>query len=317
MTNNDKAISVSGLTKKFKDFVAVDHLGFQVWRGEIFGFLGPNGSGKSTTIRMLCGLLDPTEGSAEVIGYDVRRDSDKIKQNIGYMSQKFSLYEDLRVMQNLEFYAGIYQVPREKLAERISFVLEMAGLIGREQELVGNLSVGWKQRLALGCAIIHEPELVFLDEPTGGVDPVSRKNFWVLLRELAKTGTTLFVTTHYMDEAEHCDRLGFIYEGKLIAIGEPGMIKSRMEESIIEVRGSETEKMLLTLNQIPDADDVVIHGSALHLTTRRPGPVLESINMALTKLGVLDYEAVEIPPSLEDVFVSMIAKRIKENERLA
>lgn len=306
--NPNNAIIVKGLTKRFKDFVAVDHIDFTVARGEIFGFLGPNGSGKSTTIRMLCGLLEPTAGAAKVLGFDVRTQRSQIEHHIGYMSQKFSLYEDLNVLQNLEFYAGIYNIPRQKYRDRIGYVLEMAGLIGRERELVTNLSTGWKQRLALGCAIIHEPQLVFLDEPTGGVDPLSRKNFWTLLRQLSSQGCTLFVTTHYMDEAEHCDRLGFIFAGRLIAMGEPGLIKAGMEQAIIEVRAAEPDKVLHILSNLDTAEDIVIHGSALHVTTRRPESALESIKQALLKGGVREYEANLIQPSLEDVFVSMIKK---------
>jgi len=223
--DNEKSIIVDGLTKKFGEFTAVDSVSFDVRRGEIFGFLGPNGSGKSTTIRMLCGIIEPGGGKASILGFDAFTQSEEIKRRIGYMSQKFSLYDDLTVIENLDFYGGIYGLKNTRLAGRKEFVLEMAGLKGREKELTANLATGWKQRLALGCAIIHEPELVFLDEPTGGVDPVSRRNFWELLYHMAEGGTTLFVTTHYMDEAEHCHRLGFIYQGKMIALGAPDRLK--------------------------------------------------------------------------------------------
>ncbi|MEK6651001.1 MAG: ABC transporter ATP-binding protein, partial [Bacteroidota bacterium] len=208
---NDVAVSVDGLTRRFGSFVAVDHVSFQVRRGEVFGFLGPNGAGKSTTIRMLCGLLAPSSGLANVGGIDVILDPEGVKANIGYMSQRFSLYEDLTVEQNIRFYGGIYGLEGGRLAERKAWAVRMAGLVGKEKELTGSLSGGWKQRLALGCAILHEPPILFLDEPTGGVDPVSRRNFWDLIYKLSNAGTTVFVTTHYMDEAEHCNTIGFIY----------------------------------------------------------------------------------------------------------
>jgi ABC-2 type transport system ATP-binding protein len=215
------AIEVKGLTKKFGDFKAVDDITFEVPQGKIFGFLGPNGSGKSTTIRMLCGVLTPTEGTAYVLGYDVNKDAEKIKQSIGYMSQKFSLYEDLTVSENLDFYAGIYGLSKVKRGERKKGIIAMAGLQGREKNLTKNLSGGWKQRLALGCALIHKPKLLILDEPTAGVDPVSRRIFWEMIYTLAKQGITVLVTTHYMDEAASCDELTFIFNGKLMACGSP------------------------------------------------------------------------------------------------
>ena len=224
-TNN--SITVSKLTKKFGDFTAVDGISFNVKEGEIFGFLGPNGAGKSTTIRMLCGILEPTSGSGTVAGLDISKDSEKIKERIGYMSQKFSLYEDLTVSENLDFYAGIYQTPRAGRKERKEMMIEMAGLKGRENELTANLSGGWKQRLALGCATIHDPKILFLDEPTSGVDPVSRRNFWKLIYTLSRQGTTVLVTTHFMDEAEHCNNLALISDGTIIASGSPVQLKTQ------------------------------------------------------------------------------------------
>jgi ABC-2 type transport system ATP-binding protein len=206
----DMAIAVRELTRTFGSFTAVDHVSFEVAPGEIFGYLGPNGSGKSTTIRMLCGLLEPTSGGAEVLGYDIVRQSEQIKARIGYMSQRFSLYNDLTVQENMEFYAGIYQISSEERRRRIPELVAMANLTGREHEQVANLSGGWKQRLALGSAIIHRPRMLFLDEPTGGVDPVSRRDFWDLIYRMADEGVTIFVTTHYMDEAERCQRIGFM-----------------------------------------------------------------------------------------------------------
>ena len=217
----DLAIEISGLTKTFGNFTAVDGIGITVPRGQIFGFLGPNGSGKTTTIRMLCGTMRPDSGTALVLGEDVVRHPDRVQRRIGYMSQKFSLFEDMTVDENLRFYAGVYDLPDEEFAAQREYVLKMADLVGREDELTRNLSVGWRQRLSLGTATIHSPELIFLDEPTSGVDPVARRQFWDLLYELAEQGITLFVTTHYMDEATHCNRLAFIYGGRLIAQGTP------------------------------------------------------------------------------------------------
>ncbi|MBD3169240.1 MAG: ATP-binding cassette domain-containing protein, partial [candidate division Zixibacteria bacterium] len=222
----DKAIIVDDLTKKFGGFTAVDSVSFDVEHGAIFGFLGANGAGKSTTIRMLCGLLDSTSGTATVAGYDINRDAEKIKENIGYMSQKFSLYQDLTVEENIEFYGGIYGLSEKRIEERKQWILDMSGLGGREKSLTGELSGGWKQRLALGCAILHEPQIVFLDEPTGGVDPISRRNFWELINGLSEEGTTVFVTTHYLDEAEYCGKIMLIQAGKIVAGGSPQQLKS-------------------------------------------------------------------------------------------
>ncbi|MEI6704051.1 MAG: ABC transporter ATP-binding protein [Deltaproteobacteria bacterium] len=221
----EPAVYLNHLTKRFGDFTAVDAISLTVPRGQIFGFLGPNGAGKSTTIRMLCGILAPTDGSGSVAGFDVATQSEQIKANIGYMSQRFSLYEDLTVDENIAFYGGVYRLTAEKLKKRTSWVLEMAGLSERRASKAGELSGGWKQRLALGCAILHEPPIVFLDEPTSGVDPLSRRRFWALIRSMAADGVTVFVTTHYMDEAEFCDRLALIFQGKMVAVGTPLELK--------------------------------------------------------------------------------------------
>jgi ABC-2 type transport system ATP-binding protein len=239
METETDAVAVENLVKKFGDFVAIDHVSFRVRRGEIFGFLGPNGAGKSTTIRVLCGLLTPTSGKALVGGYDAATESDSIKQHIGYMSQKFSLYDDLTVEENIDFFAGIYGVPRQQRQERKANALEMAGLTERRGDLTRLLPGGWKQRLALGCAILHQPPILFLDEPTSGVDPIARRAFWDLIRNLAQSGSTVFVTTHYMDEAEHCGRLTLMYRGRIIALGAPEELKrsagkQTMEEVFIE-----------------------------------------------------------------------------------
>jgi ABC-2 type transport system ATP-binding protein len=222
---NDYAVVVENLEKRFGSFVAVDRISFQVSRGEIFGFLGPNGAGKSTTIRMLCGILTPTAGHGTVAGFDIRTQPEQIKANIGYMSQRFSLYQDLTVEENIDFYSGIYRIPPEKKRQRKEWVIEMSGLAEHRRSLTSVLSGGWRQRLALGCAILHEPPIVFLDEPTSGVDPISRRQFWDLIYDLSGKGVTIFVTTHYMDEAEYCNRLGLIYRGELIALGTPHELK--------------------------------------------------------------------------------------------
>jgi ABC-2 type transport system ATP-binding protein len=255
----DVAISVSGLTKRFGDFTAVDDIAFDVAGGEIFGFLGPNGSGKTTTIRMLTGAIAPQAGRITILGEDVVANPEKAKRRIGYMSQKFSLFEDLTVDENLRFYAGVYDLPPEKFAEQRAYVLKMADLVGRENELTANLSVGWKQRLALGTATIHEPELLFLDEPTSGVDPVARRHFWDLLYDLAGRGVTLFVTTHYMEEAAQCGRLAFMYAGRLIAAGSPREIR---EHYLREV-GPTDER--------GDARTSSIEDVFVHLVTRERG----------------------------------------------
>ncbi len=302
-----RSVVVSNLVKRFGDFTAVDSISFDVEAGEIFGFLGPNGSGKSTTIRILCGVIDASSGEAEVLGYDVRSQPEEIKRRIGYMSQRFSLYEDLTVDENLDFYGGVYEVPPERFAERREYILEMAGLQGRENELAGNLSVGWKQRLALGCSIIHEPKMVFLDEPTGGVDPVSRRHFWDLLYDLADRGVTLFVTTHYMDEAEHCHRLGFIYQGGLIALGSPDEIKrDKMKRTILEVECDDCECALEAVNKLDAVDEAYLFGSLVHASCTEPSKCKREIEKVVCDAGARLEGVRVVEPSLEDVFVSLM-----------
>ncbi len=257
--SSDMAISVRGLTKRFGTFTAVDAIDFDVRRGEVFGFLGPNGAGKTTAIRMLTGTIAPTAGSALVLGDDVIAKPEKVKRRIGYMSQKFALFEDMTVDENLRFYAGVYDVSGAEFAARRRYILRMADLEGREDELTANLSVGWKQRLALGAATIHEPELLFLDEPTSGVDPVARRHFWDLLYDLADDGVTLFVTTHYMDEANHCHRLGFMYAGRLIAQGSP-----------TEVRAAYAPDGA-TAGTLPSIEDVFVHLVTAHRDRQEDG----------------------------------------------
>jgi ABC-2 type transport system ATP-binding protein len=299
------AIRVHGLAKYFGDFHAVDGIDFSVRKGEIFGFLGPNGSGKSTTIRMLCGVIDPSGGSAEVLGYDVAKDAELVKQRIGYMSQKFSLFEELTVDENLKFYAGIYGLSDEKFAERRAYVLKMADLEGREGEFARNLSVGWKQRLALGCATIHEPELLFLDEPTSGVDPIARRQFWELLYDMAERGVTLFVTTHYMDEASHCHRLAFIYNGTLIAEGTPTEVRALMSDTILELCVSDVDGALSLLEPLRGVDPYA-NGALLHVNIGTRTAEEVDIPSVLAAEGITTASVVQVEPSLEDVFVHLV-----------
>ncbi len=260
-TNNNIALEVNKLTKKFGSFTAVNGISFSIEKGKIFGFLGPNGSGKSTTIRMLCGVLTPTSGEAKVMGYDIVNDTEMVRQNIGYMSQRFSLYEDLTVEENLNFYSNIYLVPRDISEQRKRDLIDMANLNGKEKSLVGTLSGGWKQRLALGCALIHKPKLLILDEPTGGVDPVSRRNFWEIIHELAKQGITVLVTTHYMDEAESCDVTGFIFDGNIMEIASPTEIirktgASNLEDVFISmVENVAHKKIISSYQEIKSSDN--------------------------------------------------------------
>jgi ABC-2 type transport system ATP-binding protein len=301
------AVEVHGLTKRFGSFTAVDGITFAVKRGEVFGFLGPNGAGKSTTIRMLCGIISPTSGTGTVAGLDIRTQSEQIKARIGYMSQKFSLYEDLTVSENIDFYAGVYGVSAERLAERKRWVLQMAGLEGREQSLTGELPVGWKQRLALGCAIVHEPEILFLDEPTSGVDPISRRQFWDLINALAGEGVTVFVTTHYMDEAEHCDRLCLIYRGRIVAMGTPAELKTHYASGkLIEVEVEPQMAALESLLNDPAVYDAAVFGRRLHVVLPADVDAEGYVRQQLEKEGFRIIYLEPVVPSLEDVFVSLV-----------
>lgn len=250
---SEKAVIIENLTKKFGDFIAVSHLNLTVNKGEIFGFLGPNGAGKSTTIRILCGLLSPTEGKASVGGFDVATQSEQIKRSIGYMSQKFSLYDDLTVEENIDFFSGIYGVPREKREERKNFVLKMAQIEERRSHMTRLLSGGYKQRLALGCAILHDPPIIFLDEPTSGVDPIARRAFWDLIYQLSAEGRTVFVTTHYMDEAEYCHRISLMYDGMMVALGSPADLKSRLKEQNSSYANPTMEDVFITTIEAEEA----------------------------------------------------------------
>jgi len=301
------AVTVVDLTKKFGDFNAVNGVTFDIRRGQIFGFLGPNGAGKTTTIRMLLGLLRPTSGHASVLGFDVVRQPEQIRKHIGYMSQRFSLYRDLTVAENLDFYGRTYGVRGQRLRERKEFVVEMAGLQGRERELTRNLSGGWKQRLALGSAILHEPEMLFLDEPTAGVDPISRRAFWDLLYKLAEEGTTIFVTTHYMDEAEHCQDLAFIHNGRIIARGAPEEIKvNKMQGQVLEIDCTQPDLAIGLLRQMDLFEEVALYGALVHVVADGVEGYKPRIAKALAEAGVQVQAMDAIAPSLEDVFISNV-----------
>jgi drug efflux transport system ATP-binding protein len=310
MAEPEFAIKVTGLTKTFGDFTAVDGIDIAVPRGQIFGFLGPNGSGKTTTIRMLTGTLRPQDGQAEVLGTDVVHHADQVQQRIGYMSQKFALFEDMTVDENLRFYAGIYQVPAEEFAQRREYVLRMADLVGREDELTRNLSVGWRQRLALGAATIHEPELLFLDEPTSGVDPVARRQFWDLLYELAGRGVTLFVTTHYMDEAAHCNQLAFIYRGRIIAEGSPSQLRhSQLDQRIFDIAVTDADAALDQLSGTSGIDDAYLSGASLHVVTpREESLTADDLRRRLVAAGFAAPTVREVDPTIEDVFVNLVTR---------
>ncbi len=304
--NAESSVVVEGIVKRFGDFTAVDHVSFAARRGEIFGFLGPNGAGKSTTIRMLCGLLKPTAGRAMVAGYDVARQPEAVRQNIGYMSQKFSLYNDLRVIENLRFFAAMYQVPRAVLGERMSWAIEMAGLRGRESSLTGTLPTGWKQRLALGCAVLHRPEILFLDEPTSGVDPISRRHFWDLIHQMAAEGVTVFVTTHYMDEAEYCNRLVLIYRGRIVAQGTPAELKrGTMKGDLLVAECEPLGPALELLREAPGVLDVAVFGNTLHLIVGEAATQARTLRPYLAGQGIRVGRLEPIRPSLEDVFVAI------------
>jgi ABC-2 type transport system ATP-binding protein len=301
------AIDVRDLTRRFGHFTAVDRLSFDVQPGEIFGFLGANGAGKSTTIRMLCGLLRPTNGTAVVGGIDVASDPEAVKRRIGYMSQKFSLYEALTIDQNIRFFAGIYGLSGRAFAERRDFVLEMSGLKGRENTRTSELPGGWRQRLALGCAILHQPSILFLDEPTGGVDPLSRRQFWDLIDAMSRTGTTVLVTTHYLDEAEHCHRIAIIHAGKLAALGAAAALKNRFaERPIIELQTSDPVRAMQTLDALPEVEKTSLFGTAVHAVVASRTTSVEQLASALSGAGQQVRGISHVAPSLEDVFLDVV-----------
>ena len=307
--DSGNAIQVKELTRRFGQFVAVDKLSFDVRRGEIFGFLGSNGAGKSTTIRMLCGLLRPTSGTAIVGGIDVSSDPEGVKQRIGYMSQRFSLYELLTVDQNIRFFGGIYGLDAEKLSARRAFVIEMAGLAGRENALARDLAGGWRQRLALGCAILHEPTILFLDEPTGGVDPLSRRQFWRLIDTLSQQGVTVLVTTHYLDEAERCHRVALIHAGRLAALGTTSEVKEIFKgRPILEVRADKPVDAMRILDRTAGVEKTSLFGTAVHAVLRGEDVGVDDLRRELSRQG-LTVEAIEpVLPSLEDVFLDVVER---------
>jgi len=303
------AVEARRLSKRFGDFVAVDHLDLSIGRGEVMGFIGPNGAGKSTTIRMFCGLLPPSEGQAMVAGFDVASQSQQVREHIGYMSQKFSLYGDLTVAENLRFFGGIYRVPQREMAQRLAYALGMAGLQGRDDALVATLAGGWKQRLALGCAILHRPPVLFLDEPTSGVEPQARRQFWDLIHQLAADGVTILVSTHYMDEAEYCNRIALIDRGRLVAIGTPGELRTRgLGGALLELQCAPLGPALAVLQQAQGVVDAAIFGDKLHVVAGSGGLTANALAALLQAHGVQLVSVRTVTPSLEDVFVRLVAR---------
>lgn len=316
MTDSANSVEVAGLVKRFGSFVAVDHIDLEVRKGEVFGFLGPNGAGKSTTIRMLCGLLKPTAGRAVVAGFDVSSKPEAVRQNIGYMSQKFSLYNDLTVIENLRLFAGLYSVPAKELHARIEWALTMADLKGQENLITGTLPGGWKQRLALGCAVLHKPPVIFLDEPTSGVDPITRRQFWELIHQMASEGVTVFVTTHYMEEAEYCNRLALIFRGRIVALGTPSELKrDSMKGELLLIECAPLGDGVEALQSAPDVMDAAVFGNALHLVVSDAGLAVPRLKSYLTSRNISVGRIEKIRPSLEDVFVSLTTGREAAEER--
>ena len=311
----DTPVIAEGLVKRFGSFTAVDDVSFRIARGEIVGFLGPNGAGKSTTLRMLCGLLRPTAGRALVAGIDVTRDPEGVREHIGYMSQKFSLYNDLTVAENLRFFGGIYRVPRALRAERIRFAVEMAGLTHREDLLVSTLAGGWKQRLALGCAILHRPPILFLDEPTSGVDPESRRRFWDLIHSLSADGVAVLVSTHYMDEAEYCNRVALIDRGRLIEMASPAALKRhKLGGDLLVVECASMGLAIAALHAAPGVRDVAAFGNSIHILVESAAPALQALPTYLAERGVAVTRIEQIAPTIEDIFVQMIGAEAKAEE---
>lgn len=305
--NNNIAVKVENLEKRFGSFTAVNHINFEVKEGEIFGFLGPNGAGKSTTIRMLCGIYTPTSGSGRVGGFDIIKEQHKIKQNIGYMSQKFSLYDDLTVEENIDFYSNIYAIPKKEMDQRKNETIKLAGIEDFRKNLTGTLSGGWKQRLAIGCAIIHQPKIIFLDEPTSGVDPITRSNFWKIIKDMSGQGKTIFVTTHYMDEAENCNRLVMIYHGTMIAMGSPHEMKTTiMKNDILEIIMPHAELWLEKIAKLGSVKDTALFGVNIHAVVYEAQKATADLKDLFAREGITDYSVNKILPSLEDVFVSLV-----------
>jgi ABC-2 type transport system ATP-binding protein len=311
MAVDTPALDVQGLTKRFNQFVAVDHISFTVQPGEVIGYLGPNGSGKTTTIRMLCGLSTPSEGTAKIMGMDIVKDAEAIKPHIGYMSQKFSLYDELTVLENLQFYAGVYEIPRATEKARIQEILVTAGLESRPRTMTGSLSGGWRQRLALGCAMLHRPPLLFLDEPTSGVDPVARRQFWDLIYQFASEGTTVFITTHYMDEAEHCSRVGFMYRSKLMAFDSPRALKSTyLSGAAWDLDASPLLEAVECLSEMEGVAQASLHGDRAHVIVDPQQWTADSLTTALSKKNITVQSVETVESTLEDVF-TLLAHRGK------
>jgi len=307
---SDTVIAVSDLYKQFGEFTAVDHVSFTVQRGEVVGYLGPNGSGKTTTMRMLLGLLRPTSGSAQVLNYDIVRDAELIRPQVGYMSQKFALYEDLTVRENLTFYAGIYGMRPDTYRPRVAEVIELIGLTGREGERAGQLAGGWRQRLALGIALTHQPQLLFLDEPTSGVDPEARRAFWDIIYTLAEQGATIFVSTHYMDEAEHCGRLGIMNRGQLLALDSPSVLKREVVKGTAwNIVAQPLIPVLDALNALPHVDHAGLLGDHLHAITSPGAYSLDTFRAALAAQGFTDLQLEPAEVTLEDVFTELAVRR--------
>jgi ABC-2 type transport system ATP-binding protein len=307
------SIEAHHLTRKFGNFTAVDQVSFEIPKGEIFGLLGPNGAGKTTLIRMLCGILTPTAGEARVMGFEVRNQPEKIKQNIGYMSQKFSLYSDLTVSENLHFYANLYDVPRNIIKTRLAELIEIAGLRGREKQLASNLSGAWRQRLALACAIVHKPPMLFLDEPTAGVDPVSRREFWEMIYTLAGQGVSVLATTHYMDEAEFCNLIGMMYQARMIALADPDTLKNTIQGVLFEINSPQPDQTETILKHLPFVQDVAMHGVLLRA-------LVENENDKKRIQGALQDHRVasqieRVLPSLEDVFIFLVDQENRSQAR--
>jgi len=299
-----ETVRVSRLTKCFGDFTAVDSISFSTGAGEIFGFLGPNGAGKSTTIKMLCGIVSPTEGTGTVAGHDIVKGQEGIKNTIGYMSQKFSLYNDLTVRENLIFFGQLYGLSGNRLRERMHFVREMAGIGERMNHMVASLPGGIKQRLALGCAILHDPPILFLDEPTSGVDPVMRRNFWDLIYDFSRSGKTIFVTTHYMDEAEHCDRMALIIAGRIIALDTPAMLKQSLDYDVYALTVDDFIRVFDMVQDLPFVHEAAIFGSNIHILCQKGGNLKKDMKGVLHGNGIKKYSLEKIPATLEDVFVT-------------
>ena len=311
MAVDTPALDVQGLTKRFNEFVAVDHISFTVQPGEVIGYLGPNGSGKTTTIRMLCGLSTPSEGTAKIMGMDIVREAEAIKPHIGYMSQKFSLYDELTVLENLQFYAGVYEIPRATEKARIQEILHIAGLESRPREMTASLSGGWRQRLALGCAMLHRPPLLFLDEPTSGVDPVARREFWDLIYQFAFEGTTVFITTHYMDEAEHCSRVGFMYRSKLMAFDSPRALKAAyLSGAAWDLEASPLLEAVECLVGMEGVAQASLHGDRAHVIVDPQHWTAGSLTTALSKQNITVKSVETVESTLEDVF-TLLAHRGK------